>query len=125
MVSTANSQLVERLVALISEINASELNLLDKTPAERNAILSTYKLTEYVSIDVHSSPSIFREQLKSSQCNVITGFHLEDTDNHIFMIEGLHGKGILKIWEAIPHQSTQGTMYFIFKIVVIIIYNCR
>lgn len=57
MVSTANPQLVERLVALISEINASELNLLDKTPSERNAILSTFKLTEYVSIDVHSSPS--------------------------------------------------------------------
>lgn len=45
----------------------------------------------------------------SSYCDVVTGFHVEDTNSHIFMLEGLHSRGIKRLWEALPHQSTQGT----------------
>lgn len=49
------------------------------------------------------------DQISSNQCDVVTGFHIEDTKKHIFVLEGLHWKGLQKVWKEVPHHTSEGT----------------
>lgn len=46
--------------------------------------------------------------MTSPHCDVITGCHIEDRVKHIFVLEGLHWKGLKTIWEQIPHHHSEG-----------------
>ena len=47
--------------------------------------------------------------MSSSKCDVITGFHFQDSSNlHILMLEGLHGSGVQQLWTGLPRHHTQG-----------------
>lgn len=52
-------------------------------------------------------PSFSREQLSSSQCDIITGFQVEDQHQHIVMLEGLKWGGVKQLWEELPRHSSQ------------------
>ena len=43
----------------------------------------------------------------SKQCNLITGFHMEDQHHHILMLEGLREGGVKTLWEELPRHTTQ------------------
>ena len=49
-----------------------------------------------------------RDQMVSSECDVVTGFHVEDWEQHIIVLEGLRAGGIHSLWQQLPHHSTQG-----------------
>jgi hypothetical protein len=42
----------------------------------------------------------------------VTGFHIEDSIKHMFILEGLHWKGIKKIWNKIPHHHSEDPSVF-------------
>ena len=44
----------------------------------------------------------------SGSCDVITGFHVEDWEQHIIVLEGLRAAGIHSLWQQLPHHTTQG-----------------
>ena len=41
-------------------------------------------------------------------CDVVTGFHVEDWEHHVVVLEGVRGGGVRKVWEELPHHPTQG-----------------
>lgn len=47
------------------------------------------------------------EQLSSFQHDLITGFHVDDWERHIVMLEGLKEKGISTLWNELPHHHSQ------------------
>ncbi len=51
--------------------------------------------------------STYREQLSSGQDDLITGFHVEDENRHIIILEGLKEGGIKTLWEEFPHHHSQ------------------
>jgi len=42
-------------------------------------------------------------------CDVITGFHVEDWEQHVVVLEGVRGGGVRRVWEELPHHPTQGS----------------
>lgn len=44
----------------------------------------------------------------SGSCDVVTGFHVEDWEQHIIVLEGLRAGGIHSLWQQLPHHPTQG-----------------
>ena len=45
----------------------------------------------------------------SVKCDVVTGFHVEDWEQHVVVLEGVRGGGVRRVWEELPHHPTQGT----------------
>ncbi len=91
---STGKEIVEKLISAVNSINASALSLEELSEEVLPAALSTYKLT--------------KEQMSSSECDVITGFQLEDGECHIIVLEGLKSQGLKRIWEQSPHHSTVG-----------------
>ena len=48
------------------------------------------------------------EQMESPECDIITGFHIEDRERHVLVLEGLHRMGIRNLWNRLPHHPTEG-----------------
>ena len=44
----------------------------------------------------------------SGVCDVVTGFHVEDWEQDIMVLEGLRGGGISCLWDHLPHHPSQG-----------------
>ena len=49
-----------------------------------------------------------RDQLSSGACDVVTGFHVEDWERHVLVLEGLAEGGVGRVWAEQPHHHTQG-----------------
>ena len=49
-----------------------------------------------------------RDQMCSVGCDVVTGFHVEDWEQHVVVLEGVRGGGVRRVWEELPHHPTQG-----------------
>lgn len=97
IISSKGKSLAYSLIASVNEINARALSLDDLPADVLPTALSTYKLT--------------KEQMTSADCDVITGFHVEDWEQHVIVLEGLKKGGLKKIWEELPHHNTNG-MYW-------------
>lgn len=95
IVSSEGATLVQRLIAEVNQVNSKTLGLEELSEDILCAALSTYKLTT--------------EQMHSSECDVITGFHVEDWEQHVVVLEGLKTGGLKRIWDDLPHHSTEGT----------------
>lgn len=93
-VSSTGKGIVEQLISAVNCINAIALNLEELSDDVLPAALSTYKLT--------------KEQMSSGDCDVITGFQLEDGERHVIVLEGLKCRGLKRIWEQSPHHNTAG-----------------
>ena len=52
--------------------------------------------------------AILSEQMEGHECDIITGFHIEDSERHVLVLEGLHRMGIRELWTNLPHHPTQG-----------------
>ncbi len=46
--------------------------------------------------------------MTSDTCNVITGFHFDDGEQHFVVCEGLLDQSIQSLWDNTPHHCTQG-----------------
>lgn len=46
--------------------------------------------------------------MHSNDLDIVTGFHVEDQDRHIVILEGLHWKALHRIWDEMPHHTSQG-----------------
>ncbi len=99
IISSTGRGIVEQLVSNVNCVNASELSLEELSEEVLPAALSTYKLT--------------KEQMSSGECDVITGFQLEDGECHVIVLEGLKRHGLKRIWEQSPHHSTAGEFVFV------------
>ncbi|CAF2086152.1 unnamed protein product [Rotaria magnacalcarata] len=86
-----NSKFLTSLETCIRTINASALGF-DKHPAHiQVAALSTYKLTEV--------------QQTSHKLNIITGFHLFDEEQHLFILEGQKEDAIDVLYKQLPRPQ--------------------
>lgn len=57
-----------------------------------------------------------RQQMDSSECDIITGFYFEDSSPlHVLMLEGLRERGVSRLWTELPHHHTQGTHTNIYE----------
>lgn len=50
----------------------------------------------------------FREQQKSRDLDIMTGFQVMDGDKHVFVLEGLRDRAISYIWENVPAPENSG-----------------
>ncbi|CAF2491807.1 unnamed protein product [Rotaria sp. Silwood2] len=83
-----NTKFLTSLETCIRTINANALGF-DKHPAHiQVAALSTYKLTEI--------------QQTSHTLNIITGFHLFDDEQHLFILEGRKEEAIDVLYKQLP-----------------------
>ena len=96
--SSEGGHLVEKVLCLVNRHNAEALGLSSLSPSLLSAALSTYKLT--------------KDQMSSSRCEVITGFHLWDREYHVIVLEGLSG-GLKNVWESLPRHCTQGIISYV------------
>lgn len=94
IISSEGTALVQRLIARVNQVNSKVLGLEELSDKILCAALSTYKLTN--------------EQMTSPECDVITGFHVEDWEQHVVVLEGLKTGGLKKIWDDLPHHFTEG-----------------
>ena len=46
--------------------------------------------------------------MTSGECDIITGYHVEDWEQHIIVLEGLKEGRLKEIWENMPRHNTQG-----------------
>ena len=51
---------------------------------------------------------LFREQKRSKNLNIITGFQIIDGVRHIFIVEGLRNEGIKEILKSLPLDQNNG-----------------
>lgn len=56
----------------------------------------------------HTHTPHTRDQMCSVGCDVVTGFHVEDWEQHVVVLEGVRGGGVRRVWEELPHHPTQG-----------------
>jgi hypothetical protein len=93
-----NTKFLTALITCIRTINAKALDF-DQHPAYiQVAALSTYKLTE--------------AQQTSHNLNVITGFHLFDDEQHLFVLEGRKEDAIDILYKKLPKPEGQSKNYF-------------
>jgi hypothetical protein len=52
----------------------------------------------------------YREQQRSRELDILTGFQLMDGDKHIFVLEGLRDQAIIAVWENVPAPENSGKM---------------
>ena len=107
ILSSKGRSLVEDLVAKVNQINTEALSLQSLPEDVLPAALSTYKLT--------------KDEMSSSDCDIITGFHVEDQEQHIIVLEGLKKGGLKRIWDELPHHSTEGE--YLISIFWVVPYN--
>ena len=55
---------------------------------------------------------ICRNQQKSRELDIVTGFQLLDGEMHLFVLEGLRNGGIQRLWEALPKPKNSGKSTF-------------
>ena len=64
-----------------------------------------------VNLPIQVSSFLFstpRDQISSGECDVVTGFHVEDWEQHVLVLEGLAEGGVGRVWAEQPHHPTQG-----------------
>lgn len=86
-----NTQLLNQLQILVTNINARALELDDMPQHVIDAALSTYKLSGM--------------QQQSRTLDIITGFQVLDGSMHLFVLEGLRDQAVKEVWEALPQPE--------------------
>lgn len=86
-----NKPFMKKIINEINEINATALDLLSYPPHVISVALSTYKLTD--------------QQKEDKTLDIITGCQIIDGMHHIFILEGLSGIGIRRIWDKMEHPQ--------------------
>ena len=109
VVSSEGVVLVQRLIAEVNHVNSKALGLEELSEEILCAALSTYKLT--------------KDQMTSSECDVITGFHVEDWEQHVVVLEGLKTGGLKRIWDDLPHHFTEGRTIYCYSSTAFIYFN--
>lgn len=84
----SNVELLNNLQTLVMGINAKALGLDSMPQHVIDAALSTYKLSVI--------------QQCSLDLDIVTGFHILDGQNHLFVLEGLRDKAINVLWDVLP-----------------------
>ncbi|GFS25099.1 hypothetical protein ElyMa_003432800 [Elysia marginata] len=84
----SNTELLNNLQTLVMGINAKALGLDTMPQHVIDAALSTYKLSVI--------------QQCSLDLDIVTGFHILDGQNHLFVLEGLRDKAINVLWDVLP-----------------------
>ena len=51
-----------------------------------------------------------REQQRSRELNIVTGFQLMDGDIHLFILEGIRDRAVSSLWSALPKPENSGTI---------------
>ena len=60
----------------------------------------------------------FRDQQKSRELDIVTGFQVLDGQMHLFVLEGLRSGGVQYLWKALPKPENSGKCDF-FKTIVV------
>ena len=71
-------------------------------PHEINVALSTYIFFQF-----------FREQQRSRDLNIVTGFQLMDGDLHMFILEGIRDRAVSSLWNTLPRPENSGELYIV------------
>lgn len=105
----SNNKFLTSLETSIRILNAAALDFEDQPAHRQVAALSTYKLTEYEKKRPFGSRStakdlfhFFSAQQTSQTLNIVTGFHLFDEENHLFVLEGRKDEAIDLIFKKLP-----------------------
>ncbi|UJR38075.1 hypothetical protein I4U23_030756 [Adineta vaga] len=88
-----NTTFLTALQTCIRILNAKALNFDNQPVHAQVTTLSTYKLTDV--------------QQENTNLNILTGFHLFDDEQHIFVLEGRKEEAIDLLYEAIPKPKGQ------------------
>ncbi|KAJ3194190.1 hypothetical protein HK101_003310 [Irineochytrium annulatum] len=110
----------QRMIVMVPANDVVTLRLIEEEVETMNAAalyvcVEDKKLRRAALMDIHLQP----EELGFSELDVVTGFALFDSSVRIFLLEGLHGRGIQRIKDviagnpeaahAILHTSTKRT----------------
>ncbi|XP_015203768.2 uncharacterized protein cfap92 isoform X1 [Lepisosteus oculatus] len=87
-----NTSVLSQLRAEISRINAAAFQLHSYPDSLIENALSCYKLKP--------------KERESRNLDIVTGFHVQDGEIHLFILEGLKSKAIRRLWENIPAKSS-------------------
>ncbi|GFO44998.1 hypothetical protein PoB_007150300 [Plakobranchus ocellatus] len=88
----SKTELLNNLQTLVMGINARALGLDTMPQHVIDAALSTYKLSVV--------------QQCSLDLDIVTGFHVLDGQQHMFVLEGLRDKAISLLWDALPRPDS-------------------
>ncbi|MGH0168291.1 UNVERIFIED_CONTAM: hypothetical protein FKN15_054709 [Acipenser sinensis] len=89
-----NSSALKKLNSEICRINSAALQLDSYSEHLLEAALNSYKLKP--------------QQRESTELDIVTGFHVQDDEIHLFVLEGLKDKAIQRLWENIPRCDSTG-----------------
>ncbi|KAK6480749.1 hypothetical protein HHUSO_G18530 [Huso huso] len=89
-----NSSALKKLNSEICRINSAALQLDSYPEHLLEAAFNSYKLKP--------------QQRESTELDIVTGFHVQDDEIHLFVLEGLKDKAIQRLWENIPRCDSTG-----------------
>ncbi|XP_056462371.1 uncharacterized protein cfap92 [Gadus chalcogrammus] len=85
-----NVDVLTKLRSEILKINAAAFNIGSCSSVSLDRVLSEYPL----------SP----EESESKELDFVTGFHVQDEQRHLVVVEGLRHKAVKLLWETIPQK---------------------
>ncbi|MGH0154491.1 UNVERIFIED_CONTAM: hypothetical protein FKN15_027610 [Acipenser sinensis] len=92
-----------RIICIFDSLNSSALKKLNSEICRINsAALQLDSYPEHLLEAAFNSYKLKPQQRDSTEQDIVTGFHVQDDEIHLFVLEGLKDKAIQRLWENIP-----------------------
>ncbi|RXM93494.1 hypothetical protein EOD39_19014 [Acipenser ruthenus] len=98
-----------RIICIFDSLNSSALKKLNSEICRINsAALQLDSYPEHLLEAAFNSYKLKPQQRESTELDIVTGFHVQDDEIHLFVLEGLKDKAIQRLWENIPRCDSTG-----------------
>ncbi|XP_058855815.1 uncharacterized protein cfap92 isoform X2 [Acipenser ruthenus] len=98
-----------RIICIFDSLNSSALKKLNSEICRINsAALQLDSYPEHLLEAAFNSYKLKPQQRESTELDIVTGFHVQDDEIHLFVLEGLKHKAIQRLWENIPRCDSTG-----------------
>ncbi|XP_058845584.1 uncharacterized protein LOC131697867 [Acipenser ruthenus] len=98
-----------RIICIFDSLNSSALKKLNSEICRINsAALQLDSYPEHLLEAAFNSYKMKPQQRESTELDIVTGFHVQDDEIHLFVLEGLKDKAIQRLWENIPRCDSTG-----------------
>ncbi|XP_041081427.1 uncharacterized protein cfap92 [Polyodon spathula] len=98
-----------RIICIFDSLNSFALKRLNSEICRINAAaLQLDSYPEHLLESAFYSYKLKPQQRESTELDIVTGFHIQDDEIHLFVLEGLKDKAIQSLWENIPRCDSTG-----------------